>query len=65
MKSDIFPAMAQALKALSREAMKAAHLHIEIDEKTVCTVCGVPISNEDAACYPHSSQIFHRRCLKI
>lgn len=60
----IFPATAQALKALSKEALKAAHLHIQIDEKTICTACGTAINNEDAACYPHSSQIFHRRCLK-
>ncbi|EJW80394.1 hypothetical protein WUBG_08702 [Wuchereria bancrofti] len=63
-KSCIFPVMAQALKTLSREALKAAHLYIQIDEKTTCNICGAPISNEDAARHPHSSQIFHRRCLK-
>uniref|UniRef100_A0A1I7VVS2 CNH domain-containing protein n=1 Tax=Loa loa TaxID=7209 RepID=A0A1I7VVS2_LOALO len=46
----------KALKALSKEALKAAQLHIQIDEKTTCTACGAPISNEDAACYPNSSQ---------
>ncbi|KAL3982137.1 CNH domain family protein [Acanthocheilonema viteae] len=47
-----------------KEALKAAHLHIQIDEKTTCTACRAPINNEDVACYPHSRQIFHRRCLK-
>ncbi|VDP12554.1 unnamed protein product [Onchocerca flexuosa] len=52
------------LKSRFKEALKAAHLCIQIDEKTVCTACGAPISNEDAACYPHANQIFHRKCLK-
>ncbi|CAG9541117.1 unnamed protein product [Cercopithifilaria johnstoni] len=62
--NDIFLAMVQALKVLSMEALKAAHLHIQIDERTICTMCGAPINNEDAACYPHSTLIFHRRCMK-
>lgn len=63
-RTSIFSVTAQALKSRSKEALKAAHLHIQIDEKTICTACGAPISNEDAACYSHANQIFHRKCLK-
>uniref|UniRef100_A0A915Q1Z9 CNH domain-containing protein n=1 Tax=Setaria digitata TaxID=48799 RepID=A0A915Q1Z9_9BILA len=56
-------AAAQSLKALSG-VLKPAHVCIHINEKTLCTGCGAPISSEDAARYPYSNEIFHRRCLK-
>ncbi|VDN01218.1 unnamed protein product [Thelazia callipaeda] len=58
-------AVTKALEAFSRKVSKTAFLQVQINDKTICASCGIFVGNEDAACYPNSSQVFHRRCLSI